>query len=78
MHLQISGGSFDPSQVMSLPPAAREVVFGAISHGIQGVFYAVLPAAIIIFVLALFIKEVPLRGRTPGEQEPAPEMDLVA
>jgi EmrB/QacA subfamily drug resistance transporter len=78
VHLQISGGSFDPSQVTSLPPAAREVVFGAISSGIQGVFYAVLPAAIIIFVLAWFIKEVPLRGRTPGEQEPAPEMDLVA
>ena len=79
VHLQISGGSFDPAQVTSLPAAAKEVVFAAISHGIQGVFYAVLPTAIMIFILALFIKEVPLRGRgTPDEQQPAPEMDLVA
>jgi hypothetical protein len=79
VHLQISGGSFDPAQVTSLPAAAKEVVFAAISHGIQGVFYAVLPTAIMVFILAWFIKEVPLRGRgTPGEQQPAPEMDLVA
>jgi hypothetical protein len=79
VHLQISGGSFDPAQVTSLPAAAKEVVFAAISHGIQGVFYAVLPTAIMVFILALFIKEVPLRGRgTPDEQQPAPEMDLVA
>jgi EmrB/QacA subfamily drug resistance transporter len=79
VHLQISGGSFDPAQVTSLPAAAKQVVFAAISHGIQGVFYAVLPTAIMVFILAWFIKEVPLRGRgTPGEQQPAPEMDLVA
>jgi EmrB/QacA subfamily drug resistance transporter len=79
VHLQISGGSFDPAQVTSLPAAAKEVVFTAISHGIQGVFYAVLPTAIMVFILAWFIKEVPLRGRgTPDEQQPAPEMDLVA
>ncbi|HEX6452469.1 MAG TPA: MDR family MFS transporter [Trebonia sp.] len=79
VHLQISGGSFDPAQVTRLSAAAKEVVFAAISHGIQGVFYAVLPTAIMVFILAWFIKEVPLRGRgTPGEQQPAPEMDLVA
>jgi EmrB/QacA subfamily drug resistance transporter len=78
VHLQVSGGSFDPAQVTSLPPAVKEIVFTAISHGIQGVFYTVLPAMVAVFVLALFIKEVPLRGRTQGEQQPAPEMDLVA
>jgi EmrB/QacA subfamily drug resistance transporter len=78
VHLQVSGGSFDPAQVASLPPAVKEIVFTAISHGIQGVFYTVLPAMVAVFVLALFIKEVPLRGRTQGEQQSAPEMDLVA
>jgi EmrB/QacA subfamily drug resistance transporter len=78
VHLQISGGSFDPAQVTSLPAAAKEVVFAAISHGIQGVFYAVLPTAIMVFILALFIKEVPLRGRGAPDEQSAPEMDLVA
>ncbi|MBO0802466.1 MAG: MFS transporter [Nocardiopsaceae bacterium] len=78
-HLQVSGGSFNPAQVTSLPLAAREVVFGAISHGIQGVFYGVLPTAIAVFAIALFLKEVPLRGRAaPSPETPAPEMDLVA
>jgi EmrB/QacA subfamily drug resistance transporter len=77
--VQISGGSFDPAQVMSLPPAVRQVVFGAVAHGVESVFWAVLPASIIVFLLALFIKEVPLRGRaTPGEEAaPAPEAEAL-
>jgi hypothetical protein len=30
------------------------------------------PAAIITFVLAWFIKEVPLRGRAPSGEQPQP------
>ena len=77
--VQVSGGSFDPAQVMSLPPAVRQVVFAAVAHGVQGVFWAVLPAGIIVFVLALFIKEVPLRGRAQpgGEEAPAPEAEAL-
>jgi hypothetical protein len=43
------------------------------------VFWAVLPASILVFLLALFIKEVPLRGRaTPGEEAaPAPEAEAL-
>ena len=72
-------GSFDPAQVASLPPAVQQVVFDAVSHGVQAVFWAVLPASIIVFLLALFIKEVPLRGRaTPGEEAaPAPEAEAL-
>jgi EmrB/QacA subfamily drug resistance transporter len=72
-------GSFDPAQVTSLPPAVQQVVFHAVSHGVQAVFWAVLPASIIVFLLALFIKEVPLRGRaTPGEEAaPAPEAEAL-
>jgi hypothetical protein len=76
--VRVSGGSFDPAQVMSLPPAVRQVVFHAVAHGVQGVFWAVLPASIVVFVLALFIKEVPLRGRgTPGEEVVAPEAEAL-
>jgi MFS family permease len=77
--LHVSGGSFDPAQVTSLPPAVQHVVFNAVAHGVQGVFWAVLPASIIVFVLALFIKEVPLRGREApgGEAAPAPEAEAL-
>jgi len=76
--VHVSGGSFDPAQVMSLPPAVRQVVFHAVAHGVQGVFWAVLPASIVVFVLALFIKEVPLRGRgTPGDEVVAPEAEAL-
>ena len=72
-------GSFDPAQVASLPPAVQQIVFDAVSHGVQAVFWAVLPASILVFLLALFIKEVPLRGRAaPGtEAAPAPEAEAL-
>jgi hypothetical protein len=50
----------------------RQVVFNAVAHGVQGVFWAVLPAAVIVFILALFIKEIPLRGRAAPGQDAAP------
>jgi EmrB/QacA subfamily drug resistance transporter len=77
-HLPISGSSFDPAQVDSLPPAVREVVFAAIAHGVESVFIWGVPAGLLVFVFALFIKEVPLRGRTPGEPKPAHEPELIA
>lgn len=70
-------GSFDPAIVSSLPPAVKQVVFHAVAHGIQGVFDWVLPASILVFVLALFIKEVPLRGRAPEAPAAAPEAEVL-
>jgi predicted MFS family arabinose efflux permease len=72
------GGSLDPAQVNTLPPAVRETVFAAISHGVSAVFVFGVPAGLLIFALALFIKEVPLRGRAPGEEQKAPEPELIA
>ena len=63
VHISASGGQLNPATVNSLPTAIKHDVFFAISHAIQGVFIWALPAAVLIFVLALFIKEVPLRGR---------------
>jgi EmrB/QacA subfamily drug resistance transporter len=77
--IAVSGGSLDPAQVTSLPPAVRQVVFGAISHGIDDVFWAVLPTAIAVFAVALFIKHVPLRGRGgPGEESAIHQTELAA
>ena len=63
VHISASGGQLDPATVDSLPARVKHDVFFAIAHAIQGVFIWALPAAVLIFVLAWFIKEVPLRGR---------------
>jgi EmrB/QacA subfamily drug resistance transporter len=70
-------GQFDPAMVKSLPPAVQHTVLNGIAHAVQGVFTWVTPAAALLFVLALFIKEVPLRGRAPSAEKPAPEAEFV-
>jgi hypothetical protein len=62
-HINASGGQLDPATVNSLPAPIRHDVFFAIAHAVQSVFIWALPAAVLIFALALFVKEVPLRGR---------------
>jgi len=78
VHLNAAGGQLDPITVNHLPLPVRHDVFYAISHAIQGVFYWALPAAILVFVLAWFIKEVPLRGSAPASEAPASEPEYVA
>jgi EmrB/QacA subfamily drug resistance transporter len=63
VHISAGGGQLDPATVNTLPAPVRHDVFFAIAHAVQSVFIWALPAAVLIFVLALFIKEVPLRGR---------------
>ena len=77
-HIQASGGQLNPATVAGLPPAVRHDVFFAIAHAIDGVFIWAVPAMAAAFVLALFIQEIPLRGRaeTPGEAA-APSAELV-
>ena len=78
MHISASGGQLDPATVDSLPAAVKHDVFFAIAHAIQGVFIWALPAAVLIFVLAWFIKEVPLRGRAPAAEAPSQQAELVS
>jgi EmrB/QacA subfamily drug resistance transporter len=66
VHISTSGGQLDPATVNSLPAPVRHDVFFAIAHAIQEVFIWAVPAAVLVFVLAWFVKEVPLRGRTPA------------
>ena len=76
--VHVSGASLDPTTVTTLPPAVREVVYQGIAHAVQTVFLWVTPASVLVFLLALLIKEVPLRGRgTPDEEVAAPEAEAL-
>jgi EmrB/QacA subfamily drug resistance transporter len=70
-HLAASGGQFDPVTINSLPAPVRDVAFLAVSHAADGVFLWALPATIIVFVLAVSLKELPLRGRAEHAAEKA-------
>ena len=78
VHISASGGQLNPATVNSLPALVRHDVFAAISDAIQHVFIWALPAAVVIFVLAWFIKEVPLRGRVPADQPASEQPELVS
>jgi len=77
-HISASGGQLDPATVNSLPAPVKHDVFFAIAHAVESVFIWALPAAVLIFVLALFIKEVPLRGRAPADQPASEQPELVS
>jgi hypothetical protein len=70
-HVNVKGAQFDPATVNHLPALVRADFFVAITHAVTGVFWLVVPASAIVFLLAWLIKEVPLRGRAPVAEEPA-------
>ena len=75
VHLATGGGqSLNPVELTHLPATIKHDVFAAITYAVQGVFWWALPAALVVFVLAWMIKEVPLRGRVAPEQEPTAEL----
>ena len=71
-HMNSGGGQLNPVMVAHLPAAIQHVVFTAITQAIQEVFFWAAPAAAAVFILACFLKEVPLRGGAPAAQ-PTPE-----
>ncbi len=75
----VSGASLDPSAVTRLQGPVREAVLSGIAQAVHTVFLWAIPASVLVFLLALFIKEVPLRGRAaPGEESaPAPEAEAL-
>jgi len=74
VHLNSGGGQFNPVTVNHLPATIRHGVFFAVTHAVQSVFVWAVPSAVAVFVLAWFVKEVPLRGRAPSPEQPAPEL----
>jgi EmrB/QacA subfamily drug resistance transporter len=80
VHMNAAGGQLDPVTVNRLPAPVKHDVFFAIAHAIQGVFWWAAPIAMLVFVLAWWIKEVPLRGSAapPPTETPANEPEFAA
>jgi EmrB/QacA subfamily drug resistance transporter len=78
VHISTGGGQLDPATVNQLPAPVKHDVFYAIAHAVQVVFIWAAPSAVLIFLGALLIKEVPLRGRTPSGDTSAQQPELVS
>jgi EmrB/QacA subfamily drug resistance transporter len=50
-----------PEQIRSLPPAVSEAVIDSLAVGLHSVFLWAIPLLLLGFVLALFLRELPLR-----------------
>lgn len=55
-----------PEQILALPPALRDAVAAAFAHAYDVMFLAAAPAALLALVLALRLRELPLRTTAPG------------
>jgi EmrB/QacA subfamily drug resistance transporter len=77
VHLSGSGGQLNPATVNRLPTLVRHDVFFAITRAVTSVFWWTVPAMVAVFLLAWFIKEVPLRGRAPVAEESSTSPELV-
>ncbi len=60
------GGHVDPAGLKLLPPSVSEALFHGISTALSHVFVWAIPFAAVIAVLAVLIKEIPLRGGAPA------------
>jgi hypothetical protein len=71
---RLTGGvHLTPEQAKSLPATVHEDFLQAFAHALHGVFLFGMVLAIVPFVLALFLKEVPLRTTVGPAQELATE-----
>ena len=62
-----------PTGVQALPLAQQAAVVAAYADTLQTVFATAIPVALVAFVVALFLKQVPMRGLTrPGASEIGP------
>jgi len=71
VHLPAGGAALNPATVNSKPLPIREAAFFAISKGLDSVFWWTIPASALVFLLALWVKEIPLRGRNDSPAQPA-------
>jgi hypothetical protein len=71
--LDAAGGNLDPSMLSKLPGAVQEGLLHAVAYATSNVFVWAIPIAIVVPLLAWFIKEVPLRGSSaPATPAAAP------
>jgi EmrB/QacA subfamily drug resistance transporter len=55
----------DPKRVEQLPAGIKDAYFHAVASGIHHVFLWSAAIAVVVFVIAWFVKEIPLRGAAP-------------
>ncbi|NUP04373.1 MAG: MFS transporter [Nonomuraea sp.] len=60
-----AGARMDPSQLAAMPAAVRTGLLESLATSISGVFWWAIAFAVVVPVLAAFIKEIPLRGGGP-------------
>lgn len=60
--LTSGGGQVDPAQLPLLPEPIKAALFDGIAGGLATVFVWAIPFAMVVALLAVFIKEIPLRG----------------
>jgi hypothetical protein len=67
-----AGGNLDPSRLGDLPAPVRAAFEHAVAYATSGLFWWAVPVAVLVPVLAILIKEVPLRSSMAPTAEPAP------
>ncbi|HTX86414.1 MAG TPA: MDR family MFS transporter [Streptosporangiaceae bacterium] len=78
-HVGANSANLDPATINKLSGPVRDAAFYAIAHAIDGVFWWTIPATVAVFLLALFVKEIPLRSRIePTPEQAAAEPELVS
>ena len=61
----------NPAALQHLPPAIHTGLVNAVSQSLHVVFLTAVPVLLLAFVLALMLREIPLRTRMQGEQAAA-------
>ncbi|WP_435054321.1 MDR family MFS transporter [Nonomuraea angiospora] len=61
-----SGGRMDPGAVAQMPAQMRTGLLESLATSISGVFWWAILFAVVVPVLAAFVKEIPLRGGAPA------------
>ncbi|MEV3982847.1 MDR family MFS transporter [Nonomuraea sp. NPDC049758] len=64
------GARMDPKQLEQLPVQMRTGILESLATSISGVFWWAIAFAVVVPLLAAFIKEIPLRGGAPAEAAP--------
>jgi EmrB/QacA subfamily drug resistance transporter len=70
-------GSFDPAVLAGLPADARDGLLTSLADSIAGVFWWAVAFAVLVPVLAWFIREIPLRTTHAPTPEPSPKPSAV-
>ncbi|WP_345003456.1 MDR family MFS transporter [Nonomuraea helvata] len=61
-----SGGRMDPGTVAQMPAQMRTGLLESLATSISGVFWWAIAFAVVVPLLAAFVKEIPLRGGAPA------------